>query len=204
MNIRRFGTRAALVLAALLVISPLFAQSQPPMPGYRPLLPVTPAQPNPPPPGKSAQVLPAPARTTPTKAGKTFTRPPQPEADRNGDGVADWRVEDKDGDGVQADSDCDDLDASRYPGATEVPNDKDEDCNDRTIGELDQDHDGYTSWRISNFASYGSNNSDSGRDCDDSQAGIRPDAQELPNRIDDNCDGYVDNLLGTWWTPGPK
>jgi hypothetical protein len=23
----------------------------------------------------------------------------------------------------------------------------------------------------------------------------------LPNRIDDNCDGLVDNLIGSWWTP---
>ena len=35
----------------------------------------------------------------------------------------------------------------------------------------------------------------------DGQAGVRPDAQELPNRVDDNCDGIIDNLIGTWWTP---
>ena len=30
---------------------------------------------------------------------------------------------------------------------------------------------------------------------------INPNAQELPNGIDDNCDGEIDNLIGTWRTP---
>jgi hypothetical protein len=96
--------------------------------------------------------------------------------------------------------DCDDSDASRYPGATEIANTRDEDCNPATIGLLDEDHDGYTSDRISNDATYGGSGP-RGLDCNDAEAGIRFDAQELPNRIDDNCDAIVDNLLGTWWTP---
>jgi hypothetical protein len=107
--------------------------------------------------------------------------------------------DDLDGDGATFSNDCDDNDASRYPGAPEVANDRDEDCNPTTIGVLDNDRDGFTSSRISNLASY--RNGASGDDCDDNEAGVRPTAQELPNRIDDNCDGVVDNLIGTWWTP---
>jgi hypothetical protein len=77
----------------------------------------------------------------------------------------------------------------------EIPNDKDEDCDDQSIGSQDLDSDGFTDFRISNPGGA------SGDDCNDSEAGIRPDAQELPNRIDDDCDGLVDNLIGTWWTP---
>lgn len=106
---------------------------------------------------------------------------------------------DNDRDGVTIEAgDCDDNDSSRYPGAAEVPNNRDEDCNATTIGVLDRDEDGYTSYLVSNPGG------DTGKDCEDNQSGIRPDAQELPNRLDDNCDGVVDNLLGTWWTPNPQ
>jgi hypothetical protein len=105
---------------------------------------------------------------------------------------------DLDGDGVAYPDDCDDQDGSRYPGAMEIANDRDEDCNPETIGTLDLDGDGYTDSRVSNRAHYAGQ---TGLDCDDTKAGIRPDAQELPNRLDDNCDGMVDNLLGEWWTP---
>lgn len=108
--------------------------------------------------------------------------------------------DDRDGDGSPVPQDCDDGDASRYPGNTETADDRDNDCNSTTIGERDADGDGFTDFRVSNVASYGPA-ATAGLDCDDSQAGINTNAQELPNRLDDNCDGLVDNLLGTWWTP---
>ena len=40
-----------------------------------------------------------------------------------------------------------------------------------------------------------------GTDCDDTRRWIHPGAVELPNKIDDDCDGEVDNLVGEWWSP---
>lgn len=59
--------------------------------------------------------------------------------------------EDKDSDGFAAihcgGNDCDDNDANRFPGNMEVCDAAgiDEDCNARTVGDLDQDGDGYVS-----------------------------------------------------------
>lgn len=72
-------------------------------------------------------------------------------------------------------------------------------------GLLDFDQDRFFDWRVSNLASYGSFagvQKTAGTDCYYYQAAIRPDAQELPNRLNDNCNGIVDDLLGSWWTPG--
>jgi hypothetical protein len=108
----------------------------------------------------------------------------RPDADRDGHNAT-----------ASGGDDCDDSDASRYPGATEIANTRDEDCNPTTIGTRDADGDGFTSYLVSNPGGV------NGLDCNDAEAGINRLAQELPNGIDDNCDGHVDNLLGTWrWT----
>jgi hypothetical protein len=97
-------------------------------------------------------------------------------------------------------NDCDDSNAAVYPGNFETADDRDSDCDPTTIGWLDMDQDGYVSDRISNPIP-GTPYINQGLDCDDEEAGIHLGAQELPNRIDDDCDGAVDNLLGAWWTP---
>ena len=178
MKTLRTGRLAAASLVALLVgYDDGRAQTQTPQ---APQAPKAPPAIRIPPPAK-----PAPTVRPGTAPAETRQRTPILEdADGDGfDGVA--------GGGV----DCDDANPQRYPGATEIPNDKDEDCDDQSIGYQDLDRDGFTDFRISNPGG------PSGDDCNDSEAGIRPDAQELPNRIDDDCDGRVDDLIGSWWTP---
>jgi len=130
--------------------------------------------------------------------------PPCGEADCDGDGH---------NNPAHGGDDCDDSDGRRYPGNHEVADTvgHDEDCEASTIGVLDEDQDGFTSNAIFNrFDGKGNGlgmrigDEKRGDDCDDHQPQIRPSAQELPNHIDDNCDGLVDNLLGDWYTPPPR
>jgi hypothetical protein len=97
--------------------------------------------------------------------------------------------------------DCDDNDRTRYPGNPEVAdtNGHDEDCDTLTFGQVDADHDGEFDARYFNTTASGER--EGGTDCDDTRRGIRSTAQELPNRIDDDCNGRVDDLLGEWYTP---
>ncbi|MFH1463219.1 MAG: MopE-related protein [Pseudomonadota bacterium] len=91
----------------------------------------------------------------------------------------DWL--DRDGDGYSApDGDCDDGDASVYPGAPEIPCDGvDQDCDGADL--LDADGDGYDS------DAFG------GTDCDDSDPAVHPGAVELClDGVDNDCDGFVD------------
>jgi hypothetical protein len=86
-------------------------------------------------------------------------------------------VPDADGDGYNANADCDDSQASVNPGRPEiVNNDVDENCDG--VREYDRDGDG----------------SRADKDCDDSDRGRTPGRPEIPgNGVDDDCDG-VDAL----------
>jgi alpha-tubulin suppressor-like RCC1 family protein len=95
--------------------------------------------------------------------------------------------DDADGDGHVAASccndrvcgdDCDDADAARHPGATEVCNGRDDDCNGLLDAPLeDRDRDGHGAPECG------------GDDCDDVSASAWPGAPELCNGRDDDCDG---------------
>lgn len=89
--------------------------------------------------------------------------------------------EDADGDGFLSTEDCDDTDASVFPGAEEVAYDGvDQDCDGEDL--TDVDGDGYDSDVVG------------GSDCDDTDPGVRPGVYDLPeDGIDQNCDGE-DNL----------
>jgi hypothetical protein len=94
--------------------------------------------------------------------------------------------------------DCNDADASINPGATEICNFKDDDC-DGTVDEgcavyyRDADGDGYGLWdqqirAMSPPAGYTS----VGGDCNDADLSIHPGAMEVCNGLDDNCNGSID------------
>jgi hypothetical protein len=101
-------------------------------------------------------------------------------------------------------SDCDDTDTNVYPGATELCNGIDDDC-DTQIDEgcptlyRDADGDGYGNpagpTTTVPQAGYVADLSD----CNDSNANINPGATEICNGVDDNCDGTVDEGCATYY-----
>ncbi len=87
--------------------------------------------------------------------------------------------------------DCNDRDAAIHPGATEVADGNDTDCNglvdDGTSG-YDDDGDGYC-----DDLGVCSDPTLLPRDCNDGDAAVNPGAVEIPgDGIDNNCDGQVD------------
>ena len=89
--------------------------------------------------------------------------------------------QDVDGDGVLAsEGDCDDADPAVFPGADEVENGVDDDCDgvtDEGTAASDDDGDGFT---------------EAEGDCDDADAAVGPDAVEVLDGVDNNCDGLID------------
>ena len=98
--------------------------------------------------------------------------------------------------------DCNDTSASVHPGATEICNGIDDNCNGQvdeagasgcTIYYLDVDRDGYgTSSSKCLCAPAAPYDSLYATDCNDANATVHPGATEICNGIDDNCDGQVD------------
>ncbi len=105
---------------------------------------------------------------------------------------------------VDTEDDCDDGDAHVYPGASEVCNGVDDDC-DGDVDEdvllhlfVDQDGDGYgdSDQPVETCDSSGSV-AEVGGDCDDQDPLTHPDAGELCDGVDNDCDGEVDEELVT-------
>ena len=112
-------------------------------------------------------------------------------------------------------SDCDDTDPSIYPGAPEQCNELDDDC-DGTVDEdlyqtfyADSDGDGFgdVSQTVEDCA-MPSGYIDNPDDCNDTDAAVHPDALEICNSIDDDCDTLMDDddpsldraTASTWYT----
>jgi hypothetical protein len=109
--------------------------------------------------------------------------------------------------------DCDDASAAVHPGAFEVCNDADDDCDgdvdlyalDEQVWYRDADGDGFGRWALTQLdcdqpvgyaATYG--------DCADTNPSRNPGATETCNGADDDCDGHTDDndpdTVGqTWW-----
>ena len=105
--------------------------------------------------------------------------------------------------------DCDDTDDAVHPGADEICNGVDDDCD----GDTDEDAlDALTWYADSDTDGFGDpTTSDTGclapsgfvedaTDCDDTSAAVNPDALEVCNGLDDDCDSTLDEpaeLLGS-------
>ena len=105
---------------------------------------------------------------------------------------------------VVDDTDCDDLDADRYPGNEEVCDGKDNDCNDNID---DNPSDLTVFWPDDDGDSFGDPTGDSAAacsapegwvvdssDCDDGASAVNPAAPEVCDAIDNNCDGATDDV----------
>lgn len=106
---------------------------------------------------------------------------------------------DEDGDGTPAGRDCDDRDPERYPGAPERCNGEDDDCDGETdegvleVFHADDDGDGFGDPdREVRACTAPSGTVADATDCDDADGGVHPDAEEVCNDRDDDCDGLTD------------
>lgn len=119
---------------------------------------------------------------------------------------------DSDGDGFTiAAGDCNDSDANINPGATEVCDLKDNDCDaltdepsalDAVLFYQDSDGDSFGNLSISQLAcftpdAYVSDDTD----CNDSEASTNPGATEFCDGIDNDCDSVADNGVSPPPTP---
>ncbi len=98
--------------------------------------------------------------------------------------------------------DCDDRDPDAHPGAVEVCDGRDNDCNGLTDEPgaqgcttyyLDADKDGWGTERVTQCrCSAGLGYVSKAGDCDDQGESVHPEAEEACNGRDDDCDGAVD------------
>ena len=106
---------------------------------------------------------------------------------------------DADGDGFSAEEDCNDNDPGIYPGAVEICDGNDNNCNDEidesvtTTYYQDSDNDGFGDDSVNLQAcEKPSGYVPVGGDCDDGEASANPGTAEICDYIDNNCDGDID------------
>lgn len=108
--------------------------------------------------------------------------------------------EDADGDGYPVDVDCRDDDGAIHPGADELCDGLDNDCDgmsDEDVGFRyygDADGDGFGDPDIFDDLCEAQGGVPNGDDCDDTDRNVNPNADELCDGFDNDCDGLVDDL----------
>ena len=115
---------------------------------------------------------------------------------------------DADGDGHDAEQDCDDTNAAVHPGAEERCNGVDDDCDTEVDEGLtvtaydDADADGHGDPETATLTcDPGDGQVTVAGDCDDTDAAVFPDADEVCDGADNDCDGEIDeDGLSTWYT----
>jgi len=110
---------------------------------------------------------------------------------------------DADGDGFPVPEDCNDTNNSVFPGAVEICNGTDDNCDGETDEGVkqtfytDADSDGFGNPDLSLEAcSAPEGTVEEGTDCDDTDPAISPNAEEICNELDDDCDGDIDEEGG--------
>ncbi len=103
---------------------------------------------------------------------------------------------------VTNNGDCNDANNAIYPGATEICNSIDDDCDGSTDEGLtftnyysDLDLDTYGSALLGSFCSQPLGSVAVGGDCDDNNPAVNPGASEACNGVDDDCNGLTDDGL---------
>ncbi|MBI2060910.1 MAG: carboxypeptidase regulatory-like domain-containing protein [Nitrospirae bacterium] len=113
--------------------------------------------------------------------------------------------QDQDGDGFIEKIDCDDRNSSVHPGAPEICDQTDNDCNGKVddvpatmVFWKDQDGDGYTDGTFLKGCPVGPGWTQTAKrgDCRDDLSVVTPGAVEICDGLDNNCDGQIDENTG--------
>jgi large repetitive protein len=99
------------------------------------------------------------------------------------------------GSSITGGDDCNDANIDTYPGAVELCDGIDNDCDlQLSTAENDNDFDGYVECTIASSGWQGNSSVIGEQDCDDTNSTIYPNAPEVCDNIDNNCDGLIDDL----------